>query len=129
MGPALAPAGRRGCVLNAPITWGGLDFDTSEFDTEIRELLGQLAPEGGSLRELKVTARVRDAHRAAIEDANLLRVRRAEALGADPEDVTPEERAIDQMTTCLYWLHAAQSALLEAHEVFRGAQRAAGGSR
>ncbi len=115
--------------MSTPITWGGLDFDTAEMDTEIRELLGQLAPEGGSLRELTITARVRDAHRAAGEDANLLRVRRAEALGADLEDATPEERAMDQMVACLYWLNAAQAALLEAHEVFRGAQRAAGGSR
>ena len=112
-----------------PITWGGLDFDTAEMDAEIRELLGRLAPESGSLRELKVTARVRDAHRAAYADASLMRVRRAEALGADLDDSTPEERAMDQMATCLDWLAAAQHALFEAHEVLRRAQRAAGGVR
>ena len=115
--------------MSTPIPWGGLDFDTAEMDAEIRDLLGRLAPDGGSLRELSLTARVRAAHAAAGADANLMRVRRAESLGADLEDATPEERAMDQMATCLDWLAAAQHALFEAHEVLRRAQRAAGGVR
>lgn len=112
-----------------PIAWTGLDFDTAEMDEEIVALLAQIAPEGGSLRTLSITARVRAAHAAAGQDANLLRVRRAESLGADLKDSTPEEQAMDQMATCLDWLAAAQHALLEAHEALRAAQRAAGSIR
>lgn len=115
--------------MSHPLAWKGLDFDTAEMDGEITALLSQIAPEGGSLRTLTITARVRAAHAAAGADANLLRVRRAEALGADLEDSTPQEQAMGQMATCLDWLAAAQHALFEAHEVLRGAQRAVGSIR
>ena len=43
------------------VTWGGLDFDTSEMDLELREALAAVAPEGGALRALAAFASVRAA--------------------------------------------------------------------
>ena len=105
------------------LAWAGLDFDTAEMDLELREALARVAPEGGELRQLAPTASVRDARDAARSDATLLRVQRADALGADLEDVTPRERAADQLTYALDHYERARVALLDAHEALRRAQR------
>lgn len=111
------------------LRWGGLDFDTSELDTEIRVLLASIAPDGGSLHGLSLTARVRDAHRAAIWDLSLIRSQRQAALGEDLEDETTQEQALSEAITLLDCLAAAQAQLFEAHESLRRAERLIGGGK
>ena len=109
-------------ALLIPLVWGGLDFDTAEMDAEIRALLGRVAPEGGHLRKLTLTARVRAAHRAAIWDLSEMKSARQTAQGCDLEDETPAEQALVEMITALDCLTAARAKLIEAHESFRRAE-------
>lgn len=108
------------------VTWGGLDFDTSEMDLELREALATVAPEGGALQALSLTARVRDARDAAQADAAGLRIARAEAQGCDLEDSTPTELAADVLVTALAHLAEAQAALFEANDYLSRARRLLG---
>lgn len=96
------------------LTWGGLDFDTAAMDTEIREALAALAPEGGALRALKVTATITEALAALDDDFD--------GRGATWSRATPE----GAMALCCDRLERARVQLEEAHEALRSAQRMLG---
>lgn len=91
------------------VVWGGLDFDTAELDTELREALAAVAPDGGALRGLKVTARITDALSALDED-----------LGQYPEGASA------YLGLCIEALGRAQAQLFIAHEALINARRALG---
>ncbi len=112
--------------MSPPIRWGGLDFNTAELDVEILAVLARIAPEGGDVRALPLTARVKDAARAVDQDLSMMRSERQRAAGVDLEDETADEQAMAEMYACLLDLADAQAALFAAHERLMNARRRLG---
>lgn len=109
--------------MSAALRWGGLDFDTSELDGELRAALNRAAPADGAVVALRTGATPKEAQAAARADAVSLRCRRADELGGDLEDNTPEDQALDALADACEALERARAALWEAHEDLRRAQR------
>ena len=109
--------------MSPALRWGGLDFDTAELDRELRAALNRAAPAAGAVAALRVTATPGEARAAIQADAVALRFHRSVELGADLEDSTPEELALDALGDACEALERARLALWEAHEDLRRAQR------
>lgn len=82
------------------IAWGGLDFDATELDRDLREALAVVAPVGGAMRALPLVADPKRAADALFSDFN----HRHDAAG------------VDALIAALDQLEAAKVALLQASQ-------------
>lgn len=100
-------------VAGAPrlVRWGGLDFNTTELDVELRQALALAFPTTGHVAQLAETARVADALLAARQDV------------PDEDDASAAQH---HLLAALELLSAVQHRLLAANAELVKAQAALG---